>query len=150
PRFSGVTRCLTNVTPWASQGRRASSLGSKSRMVMWRGSTLTCLTRMGSVQRATAPKPTNNTRWLNASIPLPPVWPGPWCARYGQEMTEKGPAGPAGGTSRKLHTRSERSRRDREGRAHHRRVRGAVSLALLEVGLDLVELGLLFGRQTGL
>ena len=53
------------VTPCSIQGFRASSFGSKSMMVMRLGSMLRCLIKMGSVHRATAPKPTNKTRFAN-------------------------------------------------------------------------------------
>ena len=71
PRFSGVTRSLTKVMPCSIQGFRAASFGSKSIIVIRLGSTLRCLSKMGSVQRATAPKPTNKIRFGNASIRYP-------------------------------------------------------------------------------
>ena len=60
--FSGVTRFLTKVMPRSIQGLSAASSGSKSMMVMRFGSTLMWRSRMGSVHRATAPKPTNRIR----------------------------------------------------------------------------------------
>jgi hypothetical protein len=68
PRFSGVTRFLTKVMPCSIQGLSAASFGSKSMMVMCWGSTLMCFSRVGSVHLATAPKPTNKTRFGNASM----------------------------------------------------------------------------------
>jgi hypothetical protein len=63
PRFSGVTRSLTRVMPCSIQGFRAASFGSNSTIVTRLGSMLKCRIKMGSVQRATAPKPTNKTRF---------------------------------------------------------------------------------------
>ena len=57
--FSSVTRFSMKVAPRSIQGLSAASSGAKSMMVMRFGSTLTRRRRMGSVQRATAPNPTN-------------------------------------------------------------------------------------------
>ena len=73
--FSGVTRSLMKVMPCSIQGFRAASFGSKSMMVMRLGSILRCLIKMGSVQRATAPKPTSKTRFGNLTIVnSSPLW----------------------------------------------------------------------------
>ena len=64
--FSRVTRFLTKVIPFSIQGRRASSLESKSMMVIFLVGILTWSISTGMEQRATAPKPTNKTRFLNS------------------------------------------------------------------------------------
>jgi hypothetical protein len=62
PQVLRRPRSLMKVTRCSIQGFKAASFGSKSMMVMRLGSTLRCLIKIGSVQRATAPKPTNKTR----------------------------------------------------------------------------------------
>src|SRR5215510_3751376 len=71
PRFSCVTRSLTKFKPCSVQDFRDASPGSKSTIVIRFGSTLMCLSKMGSVHRATAPKPTNKMRFENVSIRYP-------------------------------------------------------------------------------
>ena len=68
--LSSVTFSWTNVTPWSIHGLRMAWSGSKSMMVMRLGSTFTWRNRMGSVHRATAPKPTNRIRLENPGIPM--------------------------------------------------------------------------------
>src|SRR5262245_32206199 len=68
PMLSGATRSRTNVTPLSIQGFRAASFGSNSMIVMRAGATSRCLSRIGSVQRATAPNPTNTIRCENVGI----------------------------------------------------------------------------------
>ena len=51
------------AVPCSIQGFRAASFRSESMMVTRLESMLKCRIKMGSVQRATAPKPTNKTRF---------------------------------------------------------------------------------------
>ena len=66
------------------------SFGSKSMIVMRFGSTLMCFSRMGSVQRATAPKPTNKMRFGDKNI----RYPRRLINRVNRSAAQKNEAGP--------------------------------------------------------
>ena len=77
-RLSWVTRSRLKRTPCSVQGRTTSPKSSKSRIVTCRGVTWMVFNRIGSVQRATAPKPRNRTFPRNLIIlecgGLPPLF----------------------------------------------------------------------------